>query len=562
VNPRARVLLVALLLAALTAGVFAPTLRHGFVNYDDREYVLENGQVRAGLSLAGVRWALTATAAGNWHPLAWISHMTDVQLFGLAPAGHHLTSLLLHLLAALLLFELLRRLTGLVWPPALVAALFAVHPLHVESVAWVAERKDVLCGFLWILTLEAYRRSRARPGTLRSAAVVLLFALCLMAKPMAVTLPLTLLLLDFWPLGRFSRGNAGALLREKAPLLALAAASCWVTYAAQEQGRLVKSLAQFPPLARAGNALLAYAAYLGATLWPGDLAVFYPHPGAALRWSLAGVAAAGLLLATTAALATRRRLPWLATGWLWFLGTLLPVIGLVQVGEQARADRYTYIPLVGLFLAAAWTWRELARRRPALGARGPALALLVLAALAWRARAQVATWESSVTLFEHALAVTAENDLALNNLGAALVDAGRSEEAVARLEAAVRLRPDRAGIRSNLGQALANAGRTDEAVAQYREALRIDPGNARVHNNLGVALDRRGDLAGAAAGYREALRLAPGFAEAHNNLGAALARQGARDEALAHFREAVRLSPGYAAARANLERALAAAPAR
>jgi Flp pilus assembly protein TadD len=552
--------LLALLLALAAVLTFLPVAGNGFVNFDDDDYLLDNPRVREGLTWGGIRWALTATWSHNWHPLTWISHMADVSLFGLDPAGHHLVSAGVHAANAVLLFLLLALATGRVWPPALGAALFALHPLRVESVAWAAERKDVLSACLYLAAAAAHVRHARRPGGGRYAAVLLLFALALLAKPMAVTLPLALLLLDFWPLGRLGRpGDGGrlhpwALLAEKVPLLLLSAASALVTYLVQASTGALNLHLQQRLLARLRNGAVSAVHYLVHTVWPEGLAVFYPFREEGGPWtSLAALALlAGLTLAV---LLARRRAPWAAFGWGWYLAAVLPVLGLVQVGGQAMADRYTYLPSAGLMSAAAWGTARLLRGRRALVPILPA-ALLLLFLLAGLTRRQVAHWRDSVTLFGHAVAVTEGNWLAWSNLGHAFYSAGDNRRAVDAYQRALEDHGAYVQARNNLALALVGLGRFPEALSQYREAVRLAPDYQPAHLNLGALLARLGSLEEALAEYREALRLDPGSAEAHNNLGTLLLRLSRTEEAEGHFRTALGLKEYYADARFNLGLAL------
>jgi Flp pilus assembly protein TadD len=569
---RARTALVPLaLLAALTAVVFAPVLHHGFAQIDDAQYVAENPSVLRGLSLAGLRWALTSVGyAGNWHPLTWLSHQLDVQFFGLAAGRHHLTSLLLHAANALLLCLVLAAATGARWRSALVAALFAVHPLHVESVAWIAERKDVLCALLSLLALGAWLRFARRPSPGRYALAALCLALALAAKPMAVTLPFVLLLLDFWPLGRWVPGaparpggrTLAAVLAEKAPLLALAAASAALTVVAQSRSGYIVAAATYPFAVRLANAAWSVAAYLRDTLWPGTLAVFYPHPGAALA-PASWIGAAALLAAATAgALRGWRRRPWLAAGWLWFLGMLVPVIGLVQVGDQGRADRYTYLPLVGVFVAAAWSLPERATRTRRGRAIAAAAAVAIVGALAAAARVQLGFWRDDLSLFSRAVAVTTDNWQAHAALGSILARDGRLPEAIAQHRRALAIRPDYAEGYNNLGVAYAAAGDLDAAVASYRRALLLRPDYPEACCNLGVDLAARGETAPAIESLRTAVALRPDYVNAHLQLGRVLGQAGRWAEAAREFAAVLALQPGHPQASAALRVARAAAGAR
>lgn len=561
--------LAAFLVALVAAWVFSPVLGFDFVNYDDPAYVRDNPHVLRGLTADSVGWAFGTTHASNWHPLTWLSHMTDVELFGLSPAGHHLTNLGLHVVSAVLLLLLIRAWTGSVGVATAVAALFAWHPAHVESVAWISERKDVLCALLLWLTLGAYtayaRRPPASRGLLRYAVVVLLFALALMAKPMAVTAPLLMLLLDVWPLGRLrldvapDAARARALVVEKMPLLALSALSAAVTVAAQRAGGAVSSLGALSLPERLGNAAVALVAYLGMFFRPVGLAVFYPHPGAPPPLVLGGSVLL-LICLTWGAWHTRQRFPFLLVGWLWFVGSLLPVIGLVQVGEQALADRYTYVPYVGLGLALAEGARQLVRLHAMAGRALVAAGGVFLVALVPAARQQVGTWHDSVTLFRRAVDVTRDNHVAERLLGAALLDAGDAAGAEPHLREAVRLRPRSAAALNALGVALTRLSRPGDAevaLEVFRRAAAADPGDPDTRNNLGNALEARGLVADALAEYREAIRLAPGSAAGHRNTGLTLAGQGRHEEARRALEEAVRIEPGHAPTLGDLGNVLA-----
>jgi tetratricopeptide (TPR) repeat protein len=548
---------ICLALLLTSFAVYAPVRHFDFVNFDDPEFVRDNPHVRNGLTPEGLTWAFTSGESANWFPVTRLSHLLDAQLFGMRAGPHHISSVLFHGLAALLLFAFLRRATGVRWPSAFVAFLFAVHPLHVESVAWVAERKDLLCTLFWFLALLAYVRYTERPGAGRYLLVLLPFALGLMAKPMIVTLPFVLLLLDVWPLRR----PPG--IWEKIPFFALSAAGAIVTYVVQQHSGAVGVLAAFPFGQRVENAVVSYVVYIAKMLWPTRLAAFYPYPSDIPLWQ-AGLAAAALAGISILVLRSFRAYPYLAVGWLWYLGTLAPVIGLVQVGAQARADRYMYVPMVGLSIMLAWGVADLVRRRPRARPAAAVLAAAACLCCAVLAAAQVQHWRNSESLFEHALAVTGGNYVAHNNLGTALEEIpGRLPEAIAHYQSALRINPDSAEAHNNLGNAWAQLpGRLPEAIAQYEAALRIRPTYAAAHLNLGTVLMRTpGRLPDAIAEYHAAVRLGPNNAEAHNDLGRALAQlPGRLPEAIAEYRAALGADPNYAEAHNNLGNALAQFP--
>jgi tetratricopeptide (TPR) repeat protein len=568
------------LLVVVTVFAYAPVRHYGFVALDDQGYVMRNPQVRAGLTWAGMRWAFTTGYAANWHPLTWLSHMLDVQLFGLHAGAHHVVNLCLHLASTLLLWATLRRMTGSLGRSTFVAALFAVHPLHVESVVWIAERKDLLSTLFWMLTLWAYvsyvRAADRTSVRVWYGAVLLFFALGLLAKPMLVTLPFVLLLLDVWPLGRIAFPKTtpgvvslalraettpgvvfGRLLVEKLPLFALAVASSVATLIAQRQGGAVVALHMVPLGVRVSNALVGYLTYLFRTIWPTRLAVFYPFDRSMPAWQ--GLAAFLALAALTVLLlrAARRR-PYLGVGWLWFLGTLVPVIGLVQVGMQATADRYTYVPLIGIFIVIAWGAPELLARAPARRAVLPIAAAAAIAACTVGTRAQVAVWRDDQALWQHAKDVVPRNFRADSALGGMLNEAGKAHDAVALLREAVRIEPDFADAHNNLGMALVILGEDDEAAAELWTALRLNPGLGEAHNNLGTVLERQGKHAEALSQFTEALRLDPGSAEIRCRMGLTLVNQGKVSDAITLFQEALRLEPGFAEAHSDLGFALMA----
>jgi tetratricopeptide (TPR) repeat protein len=548
-----------LALTILTWIVFGQTLGHPFVQYDDQNYVYENPEITAGLTAHGLVTAFTGVHARNWHPLTTISHMLDCQLFGLDPAGHHFSSVLFHTLAALLLFTVLRAMTEALWRSALVAAVFAIHPLRAESVAWVAERKDVLSAVFFMLTLGAYLHYARRPSVRRYLLIVLFFALGLMAKPMLVTLPLLLFLLDYWPLARNPNGRSGwwKSIVEKAPLLLLSLLAAIATLIAQRT--TVNYSEELPLTWRVGNALLSYLAYIGQMLWPARLAVFYPHTADQLSpWK---VALAVLLLGGITALAFvwRRKRPYLWVGWLWYLVVLFPVIGFIQVGLQGRADRYSYLPQIGLYIALTWALADWSlhsnRRRVIVGGA----AALIIAALAWQARIQTSYWNSTESLWQHALEVTTNNDVAHYNVAANLLTRGEVDEAISHYEKALNIRSDNrethyhlsvALLQTGLGNALARRGRLDEALVHYRKAVELRDDFADAHTNLASLLARKGETAEAIAHYEKALAIPPEDAPSHIRLAKLLLRLGRNDEAVAHYRRALQLTKDPVVARA------------
>jgi tetratricopeptide (TPR) repeat protein len=571
------VVLICLVLALATFIAYGQLQRNGFIDYDDAAYVTENPQVKAGITRESVVWAFTSSHVGNWHPLTSLSHMLDCELFGLNPLWHHMTSLLFHVLNSLLLFSVLKKTSGATWASAFVAAAFAMHPLHVESVAWVAERKDVLSGFFWMLTMAAYVRYTERPRIGRYLVVVLAFCLGLMAKPMLVTLPFVLLLLDYWPLGRFQWARQiglktarrselmivnykGATLQrivcEKVPLFVLSAVSSIVTFLVQRSAAAVAGTDVISIDLRIANTFVSYVRYIGKTIWPTRLAVFYPH----LRDSLPmwqAVCAALLVVAITAGTIWRaRRECWLPVGWLWYLGTLVPVIGLVQVGAQAMADRYTYIPVIGLFIIIAWGLPELTARLPykniilrGMGV-GVVLAMMVCT---WR---QVGYWQNSYTLFEHALDVTSNNYVAHRGLGTVLFKQGRFEEAISHYKETLRNKPHHANTLGDLGLALLQLERYDEAVRHFHRALEGKGDTQKWYRGLGTALYRLGRPEEAIVQYRQALKLDANNEMVHKSLAIALVQVGEAEEAVEHFTEALRLKPDYLDARVHLVYAL------
>lgn len=548
-----RALWVVIGLIATVFLAYSPVLRFGFVRFDDPTYVTENPHVLAGLTWPNIQWAFTTGYGANWHPLTWMSHMLDVQLYGLAGGAHHAVNVLFHAGSTALLFGALLRMTGAFWRSAFVAAAFALHPIHVESVAWVAERKDVLSAFFWMATLWAYVSYVRSPRVRTYVAVLVLFALGLMAKPMVVTLPFALLLLDLWPLKRLELGKgwrrtAGSLLREKLLLFALSAFSSVITFVVQQRGGTVASSAKLPLAGRIANAIVSYVAYFGKTVWPLHLAAYYPYPPTqpvGLVWASAGI----VIAASVVAIWQLRRHPYVFVGWFWYLGTLIPAIGIVQVGTQAMADRYTYIPLIGIFIVIAWGLPDLFRARDAWRVPIAVVATSVLAACAIATRMQVRYWESSMTLWKHALSVTTDNYAAHTYYGNALATQGDVAGAIAHYDEALRIRPDYPEAHNNLGPALAQSGRLDEAIAHFKEAIRLRPNYADAYSNLGVALATQSKFSEAIAAYDEALRLEPENARARSNLGLALQASGHAADAVRELELALQLNPSDAQAR-------------
>ena len=509
-------------LAVLIWAVFGQTLWHDFINYDDPRYVYQNTTISNGLSLSGVAWAFTHIHSLNWHPITTISHMLDCQLYGLRAGAHHFSNVLLHAFAAILLFLAFRRMTGAFWRSAFVAAVFAIHPLRVESVAWIAERKDVLSGVFFMLTLLAYVRYVRAPSIGSYLVLAVVFAFGLMSKPMLVTLPFVLLLLDYWPLRRIGgqRPSAGRqllqLIMEKIPLIALSVGSSVVTFVVQK-GALGWT-EQLPVPARINNAVMSYVLYIWQMLWPLNLAVFYPHPEYRLPvWEII-VSFLFLVAVTVAAVALRKQWPYFITGWLWYLGMLVPVIGLVQVGWQGRADRYTYLPQIGLYILITWAvfdltaaWR---RQRVILRTAG----ILIIGVLSWRAWIQTSYWRDSETLFRHALAVTSNNDVAENNLGIIYLEKGRLDDAISLLQTAVALRPDNSPAQENLAKALLQKGQVADALVHYRKLVELQPDNVEMHNIVGTVLVQQGRIREGVEEWQQVLAIQPDNGNAMSNL--------------------------------------------
>ena len=573
---------VCLALIAITWLVFGQTLGHDFVDVDDHVYVYENPSITRGLSVDGVIGAFTHAHARNWHPLTTISHMLDCQLYGLKAGGHHFTNVLLHSVAVVLLFFVLRQMTGgpsrtgSIWQSAFVASLFAIHPLHVESVAWVSERKDVLSAVFFMLTLGLYVRYARAPSLGRYLAVTVLFALGLMSKPMLVTLPFVLLLLDYWPLGRFDKAASAVargrrvfwldrrstiqrLFLEKIPLFVLSALSCGATLLAQSKD--AGAIDQLPFIWRLNNAFVSYVTYISEMFWPARLAVFYPHPNNQLTpWQII-MAITFLVVVSLAAISLRKKNPYILTGWLWYLGMLVPVIGLVQVGEQAHADRYTYLPQLGLYVLIAWAVTDLTgfwrARRTFFAIAAPA----AIVALSWCAFVQASYWKNSERLWSRALRVTSNNDVADNNLGFLLLRQDELDRAISHFERALKIRSRNAEAHYNLGAALihnnlANAfarkGRPGEAISHYEEAMQLRPDYADAYYNLGSVLLQQGRTDEAIAQWQKALVVEPRHGAAYTSLGNAFFRKGLLKEAISHYKQALEIAPQDAVARNNM----------
>ncbi len=584
------VLSIYFVLAVSTLLVFWQVRNFDFINYDDNFYVYRNPHVLNGLTADAVSWAFKATEATNWHPLTWLSLMLDCQLFGPNPGGIHLINVLLHLANTLLLFMVLKKMTGSLWSSAFVAAAFALHPMHVESVAWIAERKDVLSTFFWMLTLLAYIVYVSRPSVFRYIAALAFFALGLMAKPMLVTLPFVLLLLDYWPLERIGRKTAYRLIIEKIPFFILSAVSSVITFLVQRSGGSMVDTGTFLLYDRFANAFLSYARYIAKMFCPQKLAIFYPFDAARVPfWQ---VAMCALLLLGISIFVVRfgRNQRYLPFGWFWFIGTLIPVIGVVQVGAQAYADRYTYIPYIGLFVIIAWYLPQLLskllsalpQRKIVLGS----LMVLVLTSLGICAHRQVSYWNNSVTVFSHAIEVTQNNWLAYNdlgnaynglgryteavgnfrqaikinprydeaylNLGNAYVSLARSAEAIDAYKQAVKVNPDYADAYFNLGNAYGSLARSAEAIDAYKQAVKVNSDLYQAYNNLGIVYGGLGRYSEAADNFKQVIKINPDYAQAYNNLGAAYVNLSRYSEAIEVYKQAVRISPNYAEAHYNL----------
>lgn len=554
--------LIVLMLVAAIVAVYWQVQDHDFVLADDPLYIVDNSHARGGLSIDNLFWALTTGHAANWHPVTWLSHMLDADLFARNPGGHHLTSVFLHVMNSILLFFVFSRMTRSVWQSAFVAIVFALHPLHVESVAWAAQRKDVLAGLFCFITILVYTFYVERKRKTDYLLVLFFFSLGLMAKPMLVTLPFLLLILDYWPLRRYmiSKENLRSgsqrqehqqtphiwfLIKEKIPLLVLSTISSVITFAVQQHGGAVSSWSFLSLDSRISNALVAYIKYLGKTIWPVDLAVFYPHPLTSLPLWQPLVAGVLLIAISALAIRTRRDLPYISVGWFWFVGTLVPVIGLVQVGEQSMADRYMYIPLIGLSILMAWGMSDLLakfmHRRIILTTAGG----IVMVALTGLTYSQVSYWKDTLALFDHAARVTTNNYVALANIGTVYQNKGKLDTAIQYYEQSLTFNKSYELARYNLAVALQARGENEKAIAQYLEALRLQPRNAAAHYGVAMLLSERGQIQESANHYTKALRIEPDYWQAHYGLGLTFSRRGILDSAIIHFEKALQLEPDH-----------------
>ena len=565
------IFLACLALAVGTLLVFGQICHHDFISFDDHEYIVENSHVYTGLTRENIVWAFTKIHAFNWHPLTWISHMLDCELYGLKAGGHHFTSVLFHLANAFLLLIVLKGMTGHFWPSFFVAAAFALHPLHVQSVAWAAERKDVLSTFFWMLTMWAYICYAHRPSVKRYLLALFGFGLGLMAKQMLVTLPFVLLLLDYWPLNRFKAKNQSTepvdtftasitnrrLILEKLPFLVLSFVASVTIFLVQQQTGVMRSAMTHPLPHRISNAFVSYIVYIQKMFWPNHLAVFYPHPGGNLpAWRV--VMSILLLIGVTAVVFRKvRKTPYLAVGWLWYLGTLVPVIGLVQVGDQAFADRYSYVPLTGLFIMAAFGLPEFLGRLRYHKEMLSFSAVAVLCVLGFLSWGQAKHWQDNVTLYRHATRVVQDNWWAHYKLGVVLGEQGKFDEAISHYRETLRLRTDYVQPYSALAMTLLWKGELEEAIVNFRKTLQMKPDLPEIHVDLGTALARQRKLKEAIEHFTEALRLEPDFAEAHYNLGYALAIEGDLEGAINHYNQALQAKGDFIIARIQLAHALA-----
>ncbi len=573
-----RLALLCFLLAVVTIGVYLPVRNHEFVRFDDDVYVTRNPHVQSGLTAQNIKWDFTTSHAANWHPLTWLSHQLDCSLFAGNAGAHHLVNVVFHVANTLLLFIVFGRMTNRFWPSAFVAALFALHPLHVESVAWVAERKDVLSTLFWLLTMLAYVRYTERPSVVRYLITLVLFALGLLAKPMLVTVPFVLLLLDFWPLDRV--GNPGFSIRnlflEKLPFVFLSAVSSVVTFIAQQKGGAMSDIYLVSFRERIANAIVSYLDYIGKMIWPARLAVLYPLPTGGIPTAKVVLYAIILVLIIVSLLYYSRRHKYLFVGWLWFLGTLVPVIGIVQVGTQAMADRYTYVPLTGLFIIIAFAAADLFEKIPFRKIILTTLAGAILLACAVVTSTQLRYWKNSLSLFEHTIAVTKDNYVIFNSYASVIGPLGRYEEAAKYLTEAVRIMPNFPEAHHNLGNALRNLGNFDQAIRHYNIALRLDPAYTSAHYGLGLALADKGDYDAAIEHYKICLgpdanlkrnagaawtadqlrnitRAGPDTPKLLSSIGSAYAQKGQYTQAVEYYKKALQIDPNFTKARDGLD---------
>jgi len=543
---RHKILIVCLILSLLILAVYWQVTGFEFVNYDDVMYITENSHVKSGLTLKNLVWSFgfSHEVLTHWHPLTWISHILDFQLYGLKPGMHHLTSLIIHLVNSILVFLVFQRMTVELWKSAFVAALFALHPINVDSVAWVAERKNVLSTFFWMLTLMTYTRYSERPGLSRYLLTCASFTLGLLAKPMLVTLPFVLIIMDYWPLKRFRLPEFSVISRlviEKIPLFIISGISIYIYFLSQRGS--IASTALRPMSLRIANALVSYVSYIEKMIWPQHLAVHYPFPHMVPLWKATGSGTLLLLVSLWVFIVIKRK-PYLAVGWLWFIGTLFPVIGLVQTGLwPAMADRWAYVPLIGLFIIIVWGSPELLskwrHKKTGLTVMGTTI-LSILTLTSWL---QARHWANSITLFEHAVQATANNCLARFNLGIALANRGRTTEAIEHFSHALMIEPDNAGAHNHLALALLDQGRITESIEHFSRALRINPKYTDALNGLGLALGKKGQMSEAIECFSHALRIKPDYEEAQNNLGVALQKEGRLNEAVEHYYTALNLNP-------------------
>jgi len=567
-----RIALISFMLVLITLATYGNVRFHKFINFDDDIYVTDNQIVKQGLTLYGVKWAFDFNESGYWQPLTWLSHMLDIEIYGLDSGGHHITNLIIHLANTLLLFWVLFRMTGSVYRSAFVAALFAVHPLNVDSVAWIAERKNLLSTFFWMLSLLSYKRYTENPKPDQYMLTLILFALGLMVKPMLVTLPFVFLLLDFWPLKRLKLGqrqefglelpqtratekqrtDVSKLFIEKIPFFALSLVSVWLSISSTQHINNMVAADTVPMTLRISNALVSYVSYIGKMIWPFELAVYYPYPESIPLWRVAG---AGVLLTAATGLFVFliNRRSYLAVGWFWYLGTLVPVIGIVQGGLwPAMADRWAYIPLIGLFVIIAWGASDIAARWRHGKTLLTFVAVSAICCFILITRTQLWHWENSITLFQHTLAVTQKNTVAHNNLGNALLENGNVKTAIKHFTAVLALKPKDAKAHNNLGNALVEMERVDEAIVHYLESIELAPYVARTHNNLAVALYKQERVAESIRHLQKALGLKPDYADAYNNLGAAYRKIGQGENAARCYLKAIQLRSDFAEAYNNL----------